>query len=51
MQTGPNATTFVYLAQLLPVEGHTTGHGIASATGKIGGLEDLSREPQVHSAA
>ncbi|HTW28083.1 MAG TPA: MFS transporter [Acetobacteraceae bacterium] len=35
---GPNATTFVYPAELFPVEGRTTGHGIASATGKIGGF-------------
>jgi MFS family permease len=35
---GPNATTFVYPAELFPVEGRTTGHGIASAMGKIGGF-------------
>ena len=35
---GPNATTFVYPAELFPVETRTTGHGIASATGKIGGF-------------
>lgn len=35
---GPNATTFVYPAELLPVEGRTTGHGIAAATGKVGGF-------------
>jgi MFS transporter, PHS family, inorganic phosphate transporter len=33
---GPNATTFVYPAEIFPVEGRTTGHGIASAAGKIG---------------
>lgn len=33
---GPNATTFVYPSELFPVSGRTTGHGIASATGKIG---------------
>lgn len=33
---GPNATTFVYPAEVFPVEGRTTGHGIASATGKLG---------------
>jgi MFS transporter, PHS family, inorganic phosphate transporter len=33
---GPNATTFVYPAEIFPVEGRTTGHGIASATGKLG---------------
>lgn len=35
---GPNATTFVYPAELFPVETRTTGHGIAAATGKVGGF-------------
>ena len=35
---GPNATTFVYPAELFPVEARTTGHGIASAAGKLGGF-------------
>jgi MFS transporter, PHS family, inorganic phosphate transporter len=35
---GPNATTFVYPAEIFPVEGRTTGHGIASAAGKFGGF-------------
>jgi PHS family inorganic phosphate transporter-like MFS transporter len=35
---GPNATTFVYPAELFPVQGRTTGHGIAAAAGKIGGF-------------
>ncbi|HEX4195565.1 MAG TPA: MFS transporter, partial [Stellaceae bacterium] len=35
---GPNATTFVYPAEIFPVEGRTTGHGIASAMGKLGGF-------------
>jgi MFS family permease len=34
---GPNATTFVYPAEIFPVEGRTTGHGIAAAAGKLGG--------------
>ncbi len=33
---GPNATTFIYPAELFPVQARTTGHGIASALGKIG---------------
>jgi MFS transporter, PHS family, inorganic phosphate transporter len=33
---GPNATTFVYPAEVFPVHTRTTGHGIASATGKLG---------------
>ena len=35
---GPNATTFIYPAELFPVETRTTGHGIASAAGKLGGF-------------
>jgi MFS family permease len=35
---GPNSTTFIYPAELFPVETRTTGHGIASAAGKVGGF-------------
>jgi MFS family permease len=35
---GPNSTTFVYPAELFPVEARTTGHGVASAAGKVGGF-------------
>jgi MFS transporter, PHS family, inorganic phosphate transporter len=35
---GPNSTTFVYPAELFPVETRTTGHGVASAAGKLGGF-------------
>ncbi len=35
---GPNSTTFVHPAALFPVEARTTGHGIASAAGKVGGF-------------
>jgi MFS transporter, PHS family, inorganic phosphate transporter len=35
---GPNATTFVYPAELVPVEARTTGQGIAAAAGKLGGF-------------
>lgn len=35
---GPNSTTFVYPAELFPVNARTTGHGIASAAGKVGGF-------------
>jgi len=35
---GPNATTFVYPAEIFPVEARTTGHGIAAASGKLGGF-------------
>lgn len=33
---GPNATTFVYPAEIFPVQARTTGHGIAAAMGKLG---------------
>ena len=42
---GPNATTFVYPAELFPVETRTTGHGIASATGKLGGFAGVFTFP------
>ena len=35
---GPNATTFVYPSEIFPVKARTTGHGIASAMGKLGGF-------------
>src|SRR5262249_42672191 len=35
---GPNTTTFVYPAELFPAETRTTGHGVASAAGKLGGF-------------
>jgi MFS family permease len=33
---GPNTTTFVYPAEVFPVEVRTTGHGISAALGKMG---------------
>lgn len=33
---GPNATTFVYPAEIFPAGTRTTGHGIAAAMGKLG---------------
>jgi len=33
---GPNTTTFVYPAEIFPVQVRTTGHGIAAAAGKLG---------------
>jgi MFS transporter, PHS family, inorganic phosphate transporter len=35
-QFGPNTTTFVYPAELFPVQVRTTGHGISAAAGKLG---------------
>jgi len=47
---GPNATTFVYPAELFPVEGRTTGHGIAAAAGKVGGFLGVFSFPILLSA-
>jgi MFS transporter, PHS family, inorganic phosphate transporter len=33
---GPNTTTFIYPAELFPVEVRTTGHGISAGAGKLG---------------
>jgi MFS transporter, PHS family, inorganic phosphate transporter len=33
---GPNTTTFIYPAELFPVEVRTTGHGISAGAGKFG---------------
>jgi MFS family permease len=33
---GPNTTTFIYPAELFPVDIRTTGHGISAGAGKLG---------------
>jgi MFS transporter, PHS family, inorganic phosphate transporter len=33
---GPNTTTFIYPAEIFPVNVRTTGHGISAAAGKLG---------------
>jgi len=33
---GPNTTTFIYPAEIFPLEVRTTGHGISAAAGKLG---------------
>jgi MFS transporter, PHS family, inorganic phosphate transporter len=33
---GPNTTTFIYPAELFPLQVRTTGHGISAAAGKLG---------------
>jgi hypothetical protein len=33
---GPNTTTFIYPAEIFPVEVRTTGHGISAGLGKLG---------------
>ncbi len=35
---GPNTTTFVYPAEVFPVDVRTSGHGLAAALGKMGGF-------------
>ena len=42
---GPNATTFVYPSEVFPVEQRTTGHGVASALGKLGGFAGVFTFP------
>ncbi|MDQ2844431.1 MAG: MFS transporter [Acidobacteriota bacterium] len=42
---GPNATTFVYPAEIFPVGTRTTGHGIAAALGKIGAFAGVFTFP------
>ncbi len=42
---GPNATVFVYPAELFPVQVRTTGHGIAAAVGKIGAFAGVFTFP------
>jgi MFS family permease len=33
---GPNTTTFIYPAELFPLQVRTTGHGVSAAAGKMG---------------
>jgi MFS family permease len=33
---GPNTTTFIYPAEIFPVEVRTTGHGLSAGAGKMG---------------
>jgi MFS transporter, PHS family, inorganic phosphate transporter len=44
---GPNATTFVYPSELFGVTTRTTGHGIASATGKLGAFAGVFLFPSL----
>jgi hypothetical protein len=37
-QVGPNATTFVLPAEVMPTAWRTLGHGLAAASGKLGAL-------------
>jgi MFS family permease len=47
---GPNTTTFVYPAEMFPVEVRTSGHGICAAAGKLGGFIGVYLFPQLLSA-
>jgi len=47
---GPNTTTFVYPAEIFPVEVRTSGHGIAAALGKMGGFAGTYLFPQMLSS-
>jgi MFS family permease len=47
---GPNTTTFVYPAEMFPVEVRTSAHGICAAAGKIGGFIGVYLFPQLLSA-
>ncbi|WP_220093615.1 MFS transporter [Flexivirga caeni] len=44
---GPNTTTFVYPAEIFPVQVRTTGHGISAAAGKIGACVGAYLFPQM----
>jgi PHS family inorganic phosphate transporter-like MFS transporter len=44
---GPNTTTFVYPAEMFPVQTRTSGHGICAAAGKIGGFIGVYLFPQL----
>jgi PHS family inorganic phosphate transporter-like MFS transporter len=47
---GPNTTTFVYPAEIFPVNVRTTGHGLAAALGKMGAFAGAYLFPQMLSA-
>jgi nucleotide-binding universal stress UspA family protein len=45
---GPNMTTFVYPAEIFPVEVRTTGHGISAAAGKLGAGQSETGDVVTH---
>jgi MFS family permease len=47
---GPNVTTFVYPAEIFPVDVRTTAHGLAAAMGKIGAFIGTYLFPQMLSS-
>jgi predicted MFS family arabinose efflux permease len=44
---GPNTTTFIYPAEIFPVEVRTTGHGISAAAGKLGAFAGAYLFPDI----
>jgi MFS family permease len=48
---GPNMTTFIYPAELYPVEVRTTGHGISAAAGKLGAFAGAYLFPDMLASA
>jgi MFS family permease len=47
---GPNTTTFIYPAEIFPVEVRTTGHGISAGLGKMGAFAGAYLFPPMLSA-
>lgn len=47
---GPNTTTFIYPAEIFPVEVRTTGHGLSAAAGKMGAFAGAFLFPDMLSA-
>jgi MFS family permease len=47
---GPNTTTFIYPAEIFPVDVRTTGHGIAAAMGKMGAFFGVYAFPHMLAA-
>jgi MFS transporter, PHS family, inorganic phosphate transporter len=44
---GPNTTTFIYPAEIFPVEVRTTGHGISAGAGKLGAFAGAFLFPDI----
>jgi MFS transporter, PHS family, inorganic phosphate transporter len=44
---GPNMTTFIYPAELFPVDVRTTGHGISAGAGKLGAFAGAFLFPDI----
>jgi MFS family permease len=48
---GPNTTTFIYPAEIFPVNVRTTGHGISAAAGKLGAFAGAYLFPDMLASA